>query len=447
MMGIKRLYVNKFWLGYIVFIVVLTLICAWGFKEYLNSIGSLTFVSSPNLYMYSSVDQIEIAFERTISTVKDFDINNQQTRDEIDLRYAILISKINIVRESDSVNKRFRHDAEYRALAAHIQHGLESTGALIEKMEAGLIKKQMVIDQIVALRPILELLDEKTYQLEIAQVDQINLGVKRSEKILLILIPFVWVLLVSIATISLAASQRYRKLASERKKAIQKKNIFLSAVKHELSTPLQSLIASVGVLSKMVKTEAGKEFVDQLDRSANQIVSQMRDLSEYSRLDIGGLHIKEENFSLENFLDEIFADFAELARSKQISLTMENQAGDILIRGDRNRMRQIVNNLMSNSIKFTELGGVKVQAVIDKGAVEKITILVEDTGVGIAAEDMKTIFEPFEKISTAVEADGMGLGLAIVEQLVTLLGGKIVVESAQGRGSRFIVQLPVVVIS
>ncbi|WP_211704200.1 sensor histidine kinase [Paraburkholderia aspalathi] len=397
--------------------------------------------------MYSSVDQIEIAFERTISTVKDFDINNQQTRDEIDLRYAILISKINIVRESDSVNKRFRHDAEYRALAAHIQHGLESTGALIEKMEAGLIKKQMVIDQIVALRPILELLDEKTYQLEIAQVDQINLGVKRSEKILLILIPFVWVLLVSIATISLAASQRYRKLASERKKAIQKKNIFLSAVKHELSTPLQSLIASVGVLSKMVKTEAGKEFVDQLDRSANQIVSQMRDLSEYSRLDIGGLHIKEENFSLENFLDEIFADFAELARSKQISLTMENQAGDILIRGDRNRMRQIVNNLMSNSIKFTELGGVKVQAVIDKGAVEKITILVEDTGVGIAAEDMKTIFEPFEKISTAVEADGMGLGLAIVEQLVTLLGGKIVVESAQGRGSRFIVQLPVVVIS
>lgn len=131
-------------------------------------------------------------------------------------------------------------------------------------------------------------------------------------------------------------------------------------------------------------------------------------------------------------------EFEPRAEAKDLTLRITG-CSDIILMGDRNRLVQIGNNLLSNAIKFTESGTVGLDMTYDDG---KLVLTVQDTGTGMNNEQREKIFEPFERLPNAAVKDGFGLGLPIVKNTVTLLGGIVDVESEEGKGSRFTVKLP-----
>lgn len=131
-------------------------------------------------------------------------------------------------------------------------------------------------------------------------------------------------------------------------------------------------------------------------------------------------------------------EFMPIAMNKGLSLTV-NKVSDTVVLTDKERIIQIGNNLLSNAIKFTEEGGVSLTTDYNNGI---LTLVVEDTGTGMTQEEQQQVFGAFERLSNAAAKDGFGLGLAIVKNIVTMLSGKIHLESEKGKGSRFTVEIP-----
>jgi two-component system, sensor histidine kinase LadS len=234
------------------------------------------------------------------------------------------------------------------------------------------------------------------------------------------------------------------------KMAVQQKTIFISAVNHELRTPLQSMTGSIEVLSIMAKSSPMEKFVEKIKRASEQIVAQMRDIGEYSRLEAGVLTVRKTNFSLLNLLSGVVDDFSKMAKDRGIFLFLKNIESDVVIAADYDRIRQILNNLVSNAIKFTESGTVTIEWSIEVSQKSNnltdsawLSIYVIDTGMGISAENLPKIFDTFAQLESKNKTLGTGLGLAIVKRIVELLNATITVESQIGKGSRFIVRIPV----
>ena len=139
-----------------------------------------------------------------------------------------------------------------------------------------------------------------------------------------------------------------------------------------------------------------------------------------------------------NVIEILQTEFEPRAEAKDLTLRI-TRCSDIILMGDRNRLVQIGNNLLSNAIKFTESGTVGLDMTYEAG---KLVLTVQDTGTGMSHEQKEKIFEPFERLPNAAVKDGFGLGLPIVKNTVTLLGGTVDVESEEGKGSRFTVKLP-----
>ena len=139
-----------------------------------------------------------------------------------------------------------------------------------------------------------------------------------------------------------------------------------------------------------------------------------------------------------NVIEILQTEFEPRAEAKDLTLRITG-CSDIILMGDRNRLVQIGNNLLSNAIKFTESGTVGLDMAYEAG---KLVLTEQDTGTGMSHEQKEKIFEPFERLPNAAVKDGFGLGLPIVKNTVTLLGGTVDVESEEGKGSRFTVKLP-----
>ncbi|WP_198399431.1 sensor histidine kinase [Caballeronia calidae] len=242
------------------------------------------------------------------------------------------------------------------------------------------------------------------------------------------------------------------KSALEREKeALIRKAQFIAAVNHELRTPLQSLTGSIEAFAAHVDLPNDDARLLKLRRAAGQISSQMRDIGEYSRLEAGALVPRETEFHLAEILYGIQEDLSECARSKGIDLRVEQDRSELALFGDRDRIRQIITNLVENSIKFSDEGGVTVACsignesdVVGPDTTSRVlTIDVVDSGKGISSDELEKIFEPFWQGRNKQKESGSGLGLAIVKRLTDLLGGNISVDSTRGKGSRFTVRLPV----
>lgn len=161
-------------------------------------------------------------------------------------------------------------------------------------------------------------------------------------------------------------------------------------------------------------------------------------LLNFFRLDSGKEQANAVPFRLRNVAEILQTEFEPRAEAKDLTLRITG-CSDIILMGDRNRLVQIGNNLLSNAIKFTESGTVGLDMAYEAG---KLVLTVQDTGTGMSHEQKEKIFEPFERLPNAAVKDGFGLGLPIVKNTVTLLGGTVDVESEEGKGSRFTVKLP-----
>ena len=222
------------------------------------------------------------------------------------------------------------------------------------------------------------------------------------------------------------------------------KSQFLANISHELRTPLNSIIGFTRIVLRRTEGQIAplqKENLQKVVISSEHLLSLINELLDLSKIEAGRMEVYVENFKLEDVVRIATATVEPMLKSGKVRLHSEIPADLPLVKADRDKLKQVVLNLLSNSAKFTEEGEIKVAAWSENGSVK---FAVSDTGIGMKKEALKYIFDEFRQVdmSTTRKYGGTGLGLAIVKKLTNLMGGEIEVDSEEGKGSQFTITLP-----
>jgi signal transduction histidine kinase len=237
--------------------------------------------------------------------------------------------------------------------------------------------------------------------------------------------------------------ERRSKKAEE---ASARKTQLLASASHDIRTPVNTINLMAEVIRRTAENPALAAQVPQLAQrlqaNASSLAELLSGVLDSAHLESGRVAYRESTFSLNTMLVSICNDFGPAAQTKTLQLNVDVPERSIWLRTDRIKLRRVISNLISNAIKFTEQGGVTVTAALTQGRVAMIC--VKDSGIGIAPQQLETIFDEFAQVrkSGSDENSGWGLGLAICRRLVKLIGGRITVESELNQGSVFKVRLP-----
>lgn len=222
------------------------------------------------------------------------------------------------------------------------------------------------------------------------------------------------------------------------------KSVFLASMSHELRTPLNSIIGFTGLILQGKSGEVNERQREQLTvvkKNADHLLSLITDILDISKIEAGKVDLSLEEFSLDDVVREVVETLSPAANQKGLELLTEALEG-ITLYSDRRRVKQVLVNLGSNGVKFTDQGSVKITARVSGD--DNLEIRVTDTGIGIKSEDMDKLFRPFQQIDMSLtrSVEGTGLGLHLCRKLADLLGGDIWAKSEHGRGSEFTLVLP-----
>jgi len=236
-------------------------------------------------------------------------------------------------------------------------------------------------------------------------------------------------------------AERYRIEAAQ-------KSRFLANMSHEIRTPLNGVLGMASVLSNTVLSDQQKELVDVINSSGSSLLRIVDDVLNFSSLDAGKLELDEKPFRTQDVLASVASHFKITAQEKGVRLSVNADEGiDEICIGDRDRILQVLFNLVGNALKFTQEGEVSLalaQALGENGR-QVLTFTVNDTGIGISDAALEKIFDPFQQAdsSTTRQFGGTGLGLAISSELAECMGGGLSAKSCLGQGSCFIFKVPV----
>ncbi len=228
-------------------------------------------------------------------------------------------------------------------------------------------------------------------------------------------------------------------------KASEAKSMFLANMSHEIRTPMNAIIGFSELLSKKIKDESLKGFLNSIRSSGNVLLDLINDLLDMEKIEAGKMNIRKQNTRFKVLLKDIEQTFSLKFREKNLAFSVQtNEDFPQVIFVDSLKIKQVLLNLINNAFKFTNEGQVSVLCSFifdDTGQKGSLIISVEDTGIGIRKEKQELIFEPFiqNRESNQKEYQGTGLGLAIVQKLVQKMGGEITLESKPGVGSKFII--------
>jgi PAS domain S-box-containing protein len=233
---------------------------------------------------------------------------------------------------------------------------------------------------------------------------------------------------------------------TKQKLAALAKSDFLSCMSHEIRTPINGIIGIANLLKEENLSDVQKEYINTLNFSADHLSTLVSDILDFSKIESGQMSFEKISFNLEKNCLQIIKQFEHRAIEKGIKLVFTpEKLGSYSLYGDYGRLNQVLANLLSNALKFTEKGAVTLSYQIIEECEDKINIrfIVKDTGIGIAGCQLDNIFESFTQANESItrKYGGTGLGLTISKKLVELQKGKISVKSKIGEGSAFTVQL------
>ena len=243
--------------------------------------------------------------------------------------------------------------------------------------------------------------------------------------------------------------KRYRRktsdLIGELQKSVEQNEVLIASRKkavhtitHELRTPLTAIIGYTALMEKGNDADKKEQYVRNIRQSSERMCEMLNTLLSFFRLDNGKEQLVISACRISAITHIFETEFMPIAMNKGLALTVTNRTDEIVVT-DKERILQIGNNLLSNAIKFTENGGVSLTTDYDNGVLK---LIVKDTGTGMTEDEQQRVFGAFERLSNAAAKDGFGLGLSIVQRIVSMLGGTIRLESEKGKGSRFTVEIP-----
>jgi PAS domain S-box-containing protein len=243
-------------------------------------------------------------------------------------------------------------------------------------------------------------------------------------------------------------NEEFRRMNSELRIAKNKaeeseqlKSAFLANMSHEIRTPMNGILGfSRLMINPGLLPEKKERYISVIEKSGDQLLGIINNILDISKIETRQVNLSISSFSVKSFMEGIYIRFVPDAKEKGLKLQSSFQSMDMEIETDKVRFEQIITNLLTNALKFTTKGYVKLGY---KTLEDQLLVFVEDTGPGISKENQQKIFERFHQVDTGVfQSRGTGLGLAITKGLVEILGGTIAVESQPGNGARFKITLP-----
>ena len=239
--------------------------------------------------------------------------------------------------------------------------------------------------------------------------------------------------------------QRIIEAKAETERIMQQRERLLLTITHDIKAPAASIAGFIDLLSEYVDQPKAVGYLQNISGSAKHLLQLVSALLDYHKLESGKAERHEVSFAPAVLISECVAQMQPLAMEKKLKLATDVQVTEsMLCRSDAFRIKQIVNNLVGNAIKYTDKGEVRVGVSI---ANRQLSISVKDTGCGMTPDELQTVFNAFTRLPGAQGKEGVGLGLTITREIVTLLGGEINVQSAKGKGSTFTVSLPMKIVT
>ncbi|MFM0325069.1 ATP-binding response regulator [Caballeronia glebae] len=453
-----RPWFRRLWYAALIALAVAPPIGAVGYMLYSSLVARETHrLVLPN-DVYWDAAQLQIAYERFENHVLLYRNGIDEDVEAVRASYRLLRARLRQVSESAGLSDD--HQAlinRQREILRQLQTALDSIQGDVEGLQAEHQRTLRVIGVLRQNAPVVAELAGGRRLMDVAEREAIvrDFEAKRryliyggvllgllsaAATILLLLNGYRRTRLIEQQRAALAAEHQATRAAREAGVA---KDTFLGMISHELRTPLHAIVSSVELLGLNARGDADRKIMQRLEAGARHLEAQMRDLTDYARLGAGKLELRMVVFDPLELLESIVDANTPAASAKGLALRGDYAGERGPIESDPHRVRQIVTNLVTNAIKYTDAGSIDVHFARTE---ERLDISVIDTGPGISREQLPLIFQEFTQLdsSSTRRFDGAGMGLAVVRGLVDLLDGKIEVSSEVGQGAAFRVSLPAV---